>query len=85
MKNQKMPEIEKRVYDLLNENSVHAEVYQFSTLPIICVEISWGDWKHDHARADWLIADELGGTLLRTNLVEEDGSDCYSAVHYYAF
>ena len=80
-----MAEIEKKVYELLKEHNVFANVNQFLTLPIICVEISWGDWKHDHARADWLITEKLGGLLMRTDMVESDGSDCYSAVHYYAF
>lgn len=79
-----MAEIEKKIYETLTAHNVISEVYQFLTLPVFCVEISWGDWKHDHLRADNLIQ-EIGGRLIRTSVVEEDGSDCYSAVHYYAF
>ena len=78
-----MTEKEKMVYDLLKKNQLYADaVYTYQNL--IAVEINWGDWKHEHARADWLIG-ENGGRLINEMVTEEDGSDCYSAVHYYAF
>ena len=64
----------KEVYDLLNTEKVYPdEIYTDSDLPdcILCIDISWGDWKHDHARLKWV--------------TEENGSDCYSATHYFAF
>ena len=74
-----------QVYETLQNDNVYPDsVYQFETLPVVVVEISWGDWKHEHCHADWLIGD-LGGTLIRTDVTEEDGSDCYSATHYYVF
>lgn len=74
-----------QVYETLKSNNVYPEsVHQYRTIPVVVVEISWGDWKHEHWRADWLI-EELGGTLVRTDVTEEDGSDCYSATHYYVF
>ena len=45
-------------------------------------EIEWGDWKHDHKFCDDLMR-VLGYDLLQEELTEEDGSDCYSAIHYY--
>ena len=54
----------------------------------ICVDISWGDWKHDHLRLD-LIANnffkEKGYDILNMNteVTDEDGSDTYSATHSY--
>ena len=49
------------------------------------VDISWGDWKHDH----WWAKDytrkflEQKGfdVVVGTNVTEENGSDCYSALH----
>ena len=54
----------------------------------ICVEVSWGDWKHDHLRLDYLAEKfftEKGYDILSTNedVTDEDGSDTYSAIHSY--
>ena len=55
----------------------------------IYFDINWGDWKHEHLRADWLVG-ELLSTLgyqfnITTNVTEEDGSDTYSAEHIIRF
>lgn len=71
-------EIERLLYD----NSICANVWENKTLGTIQVEIEWGDWKHDHARAEWLIQ-ENGYKHIGTDVTEEDGSDCYSAIHYF--
>ena len=68
----------------LRENKIFCDAYQYRSLPVVAVEISWGDWKHDHLAADWLV-EEMGGTLLKKDITEEDGSDCFSAIHYYGF
>ena len=67
---------------VLAASGVCAEVYAHSTLPLVCVEISWGDWKHDHLRADWVLGKE-GMTCIGETITEEDGSDTYSAIHNY--
>lgn len=77
---EKIMEIQKA----LDEAHIMAEVYQYNDLPVICVAINSGDWKHDHLRADWLVK-ELGGTKLGENTTYEDGSDCYSAIHNFYF
>lgn len=74
-----------QVSETLKEHNVHSEsIYQYDTLPVIVVEIEWGDWKHDHLFADMLVG-ELGGTLINDEVLEENGSDCYSSAHYYTF
>ena len=75
-------ELEKKIYDTLRDGNVYGEVYQDGEE--WCVEISWGDWKHDHWRCDWLM-EEVGAKSTGVNITEEDGSDCYSAIHYYKF
>ena len=66
---------------VLSENNVFAEVSQYETLPVVQVEIRWGDWKHEHAKAKWLIG-ELGFLeWVSTEETEENGTDCYSAIH----
>lgn len=51
------------------------------------IDITWGDWKHDHLRADHLVDKFFAekGLMVDVDKVttEEDGSDCYSAEHYY--
>ena len=72
------------VENMLAENGRdNYDVYGVSDLPVVCVEIHWGDWKHDHACCDWLVEDKLGGTRIDVRVTEEDGSDTYSAIHYY--
>lgn len=65
---------------ILDENGIwHNTFYNEEH---IMVHIPWGDWKHDHLRCDYLLGN-LGLTCVNTEVTEEDGSDCYSAVHYY--
>ena len=42
----------RKVYDTLESVSVD-EVWKEGER--ICVQIRWGDWKHDHLRCDWLM------------------------------
>lgn len=44
--------------------------------------IEWGDWKHDHMYCDHLMK-EIGYICIEEEITEEDGSDCYSAIHTY--
>ena len=48
-------------------------------------DINWGDWKHEHLRAKWLIndffEDKKSWVKINSWTTEEDGSDAYSA-HY---
>ena len=67
----------------LSDNGLYAEVYHYSTeVPAIVVSISWGDWKHEHGWANDLMG-YLGYTEIGNRVTEENGSDCYSAEHYY--
>lgn len=82
MKN--MQELITTVEKALEKHYIFANVYQHEDLPVIDVDINWGDWKHSHLYAD-MIVEELGGMLLSTKVTAEDGSDCYSAIHSYIF
>jgi hypothetical protein len=54
----------------------------------LCIEIHRGDWKHEHRRADYLVRhffmDKGLGISVDEQVTDEDGSDCYSAEHYYS-
>lgn len=70
------------IHDFLNDNGVCAEVYKHFDLPVMVVDIWWGDWKHEHLWAKTLMS-YLGYGEIGCKVTEEDGSDCYSAEHYF--
>lgn len=49
----------------------------------ICISVSWGDWKHDHLYLNHIMK-EIGYSCDDEIVTEEDGSDCYSAEHYFS-
>ena len=62
-------------------NDVEVEDEGFS------IYIDWGDWKHEHARLRYYVDEFLTDEGLTYNhdeeVTEEDGSDTYSAIHYF--
>ena len=72
-----MEEIEK----ILEKAKIPAELWYTNNK--VCVDITWGDWKHRHAYADCLIMRLPYVTDVNTFVTEQDGSDCYSATHQY--
>jgi hypothetical protein len=70
------------VHDFLNDNGVWADVYPHNGTSALVVGISWGDWKHDHLWARDLMS-YLGYVEIGNNVTDENGSDCYSADHYF--
>lgn len=64
-----------------NGNGLIADVIDEKTLTV-AIEIVWGDWKHDHAYADYVMK-QNGFTKIYEEVTEEDGSDCASSIHYY--
>lgn len=65
----------------LKDNEVDCEVYEHAN-GCISVEIEWGDWKHEHLFTDHLMK-KIGYSCTDVQVTEEDGSDTYSAVHFY--
>lgn len=76
-----MKETIRKTENTLNEYHIFGDVHQHGDLPILVVTIH-GDWKHDHLMAKHLLTD-LG--LIETNEIttETDGSDYYTAEHYF--
>jgi len=66
----------------LSDNGIYADVYTNSEGQVE-VQIDWGDWKHDHGWCNNLMS-YLGYDEDDMVVTEEDGSDCYSARHYYS-
>lgn len=78
-----LSEFAEELYAHLSANKLFADVY--AGHDYIAVEISWGDWKHEHLCCKWLTEEffqSKGKDInIQTEVTEEDWSDCYSAVH----
>lgn len=48
------------------------------------IEIVWGDWKHSHAYADYVMSNN-GFKKTKETVTEDDGDDCYSSYHFYEY
>ena len=71
------------IHEFLDDNGVWAEVYPYQhDMPVMVVDIHWGDWKHQHLWAENLMG-FLGYKEIGNKVTDEDGSDCYSAEHYF--
>jgi hypothetical protein len=79
--------IYKDIDKLIQDSRIWAEVGIDPSSNTIEVEITWGDWKHDHLYCDWLIKDYLNERSIRCIkseiITEENGSDSYSSIHCY--
>ena len=69
------------------KNKDYYDVYVDPRSDAVCVDITWGDWKHDHLYVDSQVAqyfDSVGISYMSDEKVtDEDGSDTYSATHVY--
>lgn len=71
----------KELYKYLADNNFYEEIYENGN-GTLSIEITWGDWKHDHMFCDYLMR-EKGYRLIDEDVTEENGSDCYSSIHTY--
>ena len=83
MKNNRAYEKMEAIDKILREYDIWADTYPHAELPVVCVEINKGDWKHEHGRCDWVLRD-AGYTLMKEEVTWEDGGDVYSSIHYFA-
>ena len=78
-----LSELAEELYKHLSANKLYAEVY--AGHDYIAAEINWGDWKHEHLWCKIMAEKFFQGKGLyvniQTDVTEEDGSDCYSAIH----
>ena len=78
--------MEKSIHKFMMENHINGEIVDYNEqTKMIAVEITRGDWKHDHLRMDYFMQRTYDIRSIITQTTEEDGSDCYSAIHYYYF
>ena len=79
-------EVADKLEKFLRANRLWVDEFYFNSMnKTIEFDINWGDWKHEHMRAKWLIEDFFGDkdefVRIDSYETEEDGSDTYSA-HY---
>ncbi|MGN0532993.1 MAG: hypothetical protein ACI4IK_01425 [Eubacterium sp.] len=77
-----MNEHEKQIKNLMNANGIYGEVTVSGT-GLVEILIEWGDWKHEHLALNCLINENFNVVVSMEKTTEEDGSDCYSAIHLY--
>ena len=68
------------VEEILKEGELFGDISTYDNQ--VEVHIEWGDWKHEHAYLRYLM-EQKGFIQTDENITEEDGSDCYSAVHVF--
>ena len=77
----------KSTWDERGEYAPTADVTLRDGADVIYFDITWGDWKHDHLRLYHLVNQffrDRGYYVEReTEVTETDGSDSYSAEHYF--
>ncbi len=66
---------------LIGMTSIYNEIYEHNGR--FCIEINHGDWKHSHKFADALMKTVFDIDCDFEETTYEDGSDNYSAIHYY--
>ena len=89
MNRQKAEEIAEKINQKFKEEDFHESAYATFKNEFVgycvAVDIERGDWKHDHGFADYLVEQVAKPNLAKTILTEDDGSDCYSAIHEYYY
>jgi hypothetical protein len=75
----------KEIESYLKRNGMHPDSITGidSEGRLVEIEINNGDWKHEHGRCRHLMA-QAGYVRQDIEVTQEDGSDCFSAVHTYA-
>ena len=93
MEFEKLRELEKSFNDFCKKNDVSSWISHASNTKVfkdeafeLNIDIYFGDWKHDHLYANYLVEEWCKeNNYLLSNVIEEitesDGSDCYSAIH----
>lgn len=88
---QNIEEIKRELHKFLEDNKQYYYVdHAYDDVHgnyVIKIDVDWGDWKHDHIYIDNLVQkffDEKGIKIeTGKSVTAENGTDAYSATHYY--
>lgn len=82
-----MEELQKaidKVNDTFKKNTCSFRVEPILSVPkTASIEID-GDWKHDHAYADYIM-EQNGFKKISEQVIEDTECDWYNSIHYYIF
>jgi hypothetical protein len=78
-----LKEVKPDVVYIAIPNDLHYD-YSIDTDGTIIINVEWGDWKHDHQFLWWVMKKNYYRQI-NCIVTEEDGSDTYSAEHYYKY
>jgi hypothetical protein len=75
-----------RLYKKLQEVGLYPDLWEerVNNEVMLVANVEWGDWKHEHHYLDHIMG-EMGFSVYKVDVTETDGSDCYSALHYYRY
>ena len=76
----------KSVQDTLKSvglNGLDADMITLDGESVLCIDVVWGDWKHTHLFMNHVLSMRHNFRVMQEVVTEEDGSDCYSAQHFY--
>jgi hypothetical protein len=76
-------QLRERVQEILSSHKMPYD-FEIDSQSFIKITVVDGDWKHDHLRLKWLM-EENDFKHFGENVTEEDGSDCYSAIHTFIY
>lgn len=71
-----------KIEDCLNKHDLGYFEVNIEQNGVVTILVEWGDWKHEHAYLRTLMR-SIGYDEIDEVVTEENGSDCYSAMHYF--
>lgn len=75
--------MEEKIKEIFKKYNLSYEWEISADLPcVVIIYVEWGDWKHDHICLR-NIMQQNGFNLVGEDVTEEDGTDAYSATHFY--
>jgi hypothetical protein len=75
---------EQDIKRIFKENDCYYDYDIDITDGTIEVNVEWGDWKHDHLFLRYIMK-QNHYRQIDEEVTEEDGSDTYSAIHYFKY
>ena len=80
---QSIKDFDCRLHQYLTDNGLYFDDCSSDSEGMVSINIVWGDWKHEHGYCDNLM-EYIGYNQDDEEVTEENGSDCYSAIHFFS-
>lgn len=73
-----------KIQDILNNEYIPGEAYAEGR-GVVVIEIEWGNMEHDHNKIDYIVNNKFHPNEIDIDITADNGTDTYSATHYYYF